>query len=166
MSLVFVEMPEILTNEASSNPSAMGSKLPTGVDMMKDPRVKILMGYDRMEAVLIVLLVLVDLATSMAFSLNPDLPWYAQFFMVFCIGTTIRHACTLGMHECSHNLVGATENENYWWGFVANIPLVFPASVRFRRYHMIHHANPNSLAKDPDMLRRRSLCRLPVCSGP
>jgi sphingolipid delta-4 desaturase len=131
---------------------AKPAKLPTSVDMWKDPRVRALLGNDRMEAMLILLVVVVDLGTSMAFSLfSSTWPWYVRILVIFCIGTTIRHSATLGMHECSHNLVGATETENYFWGFLANLPLVFPASVRFRRYHMVHHANPNNLEKDPDM---------------
>jgi sphingolipid delta-4 desaturase len=109
------------------------------------------MGYDRMEAVLILMFVVIDLCVGAYVALNPHLPLWIQFALVFGVGTTVCHSATLGMHECSHNLVARTEVENMFWGMVANIPLFFPATARFKRYHMIHHTCPNNLIKDPDM---------------
>jgi sphingolipid 4-desaturase/C4-monooxygenase len=67
-------------------------------------------------------------------------PWYVFWITAYVIGGTCNHMCMMGLHELSHNLGFKIPKYNQYYAiFVSNLPLVVPAAVSFKRYHMDHH---------------------------
>jgi len=65
--------------------------------------------------------------------------WMIFLLIAYIFGGTFNHAATLGMHECSHNSIFGSIKYDRWVGMFVNLPLVFPSSVTFRKYHLEHH---------------------------
>jgi sphingolipid delta-4 desaturase len=57
----------------------------------------------------------------------------------------------LAIHELSHDLFMPTALGNKLFGYVANLPLIFPVSATFNRYHNAHHAGLNTDGVDADL---------------
>jgi sphingolipid 4-desaturase/C4-monooxygenase len=54
--------------------------------------------------------------------------WY-WFALTYCVGGTINHSLTLGMHEVSHNMAFHSFQFNRYFGMFTNIPLGIPSFV-------------------------------------
>ncbi len=55
------------------------------------------------------------------------------------------------IHECTHNLVFRSPTANKIAAIVANGPLVLPAALSFRKYHVLHHRHLGELDSDADL---------------
>jgi sphingolipid delta-4 desaturase len=74
--------------------------------------------------------------------------------LAYFVGGTLNHWAGMGMHEASHDLAAATELENRLIAIFANIPIVAPAAMSFRRYHMKHHTHLGIMPEDNDLAMR------------
>lgn len=104
----------------------------------KHPEIKSLMKPDYNLIWIVVLMVFVQLVT---FYLVKDLNWKWVLFWSYAFHSCISHSMTLAVHEIAHNSAfgNAKPLWNRWFGMFANLPLGFPYSVSFKRYHMDHH---------------------------
>jgi sphingolipid delta-4 desaturase len=71
--------------------------------------------------------------------------------LAYVAGGTLNHWSGMGIHEASHNLVARTELANRLIALFANIPIVFPAAMPFRRYHLKHHSHLGIEGHDNDL---------------
>lgn len=80
-----------------------------------------------------------------------DAPWWAILLAAYGIGAFADHALWTLIHECTHNLVFKKAGENAWLQIVANLPIVIPAAIAFRRYHILHHNHQGDVELDADL---------------
>ncbi len=79
---------------------------------------------------------------------------YSAWIMLpvaWCVGAIINHALWVLIHDCTHNLVFKGSTANRWMGMVCNLPLVFPAAMGFRKYHLLHHRYQGEFERDADL---------------
>jgi sphingolipid delta-4 desaturase len=55
------------------------------------------------------------------------------------------------IHETTHNLVFPTSAQNIVLALFANVPMVLPVAMTFRRYHPTHHAQLGVRGRDTDL---------------
>ncbi|PZF74567.1 fatty acid desaturase [Taibaiella soli] len=112
------------------------------------PEIRTLIGRNPYTALVIVLCVALQL--SLAYFLR-DVSWWWIFIAAYLIGAFACHTLFVCIHECSHNLIFKNRTLNTISGIVANLPLVFPSSVSFQKYHLKHHSYQGVEALDADM---------------
>jgi len=62
------------------------------------------------------------------------------FLLAWIIGGSLNHFLSLSIHEITHNLAFEKPFHNRLFSiFVPNLPLVFPSTITFQKYHMEHH---------------------------
>jgi sphingolipid 4-desaturase/C4-monooxygenase len=69
----------------------------------------------------------------------------------FLVGGVLGHALFVIMHEATHNLVFKGTLANRWIGMFANLPVVFPGAMGFRKFHLIHHRHQGEMDRDADL---------------
>ncbi len=67
------------------------------------------------------------------------------------VGAVADHALWVLIHEAAHNLIVKTPWVNSVATIVANLPIVFPGGIAFRRYHLLHHAWQGDPEIDADL---------------
>ena len=67
-------------------------------------------------------------------------PFWLILLVAWFVGAVADHALWVLIHEASHNLIVKTPWVNSLAAIVANLPIVFPGAIAFRRYHLLHHA--------------------------
>lgn len=77
--------------------------------------------------------------------------WLLIFGLAYTLGAVACHAQWVLIHDLSHNAVFASEKLNLLWHWVAGLIHIFPSSISFRYYHLMHHAYLNTTYDDPDM---------------
>jgi sphingolipid delta-4 desaturase len=80
-----------------------------------------------------------------------DAPWWGILLGAYLVGAFADHALWTLIHECTHNLVFEKSSENSWLQIVANFPIVIPAAIAFRRYHILHHNHQGDVELDADL---------------
>src|SRR4051812_46810314 len=100
------------------------------------PEVRALVGREPRTAVAI--FGIVALQIVLAWMLR-DKPWWMILLAAYGIGAFASHALWTLIHECTHNLVFTKSGENSWLQIFANIPLLVPSAIAFRRFHILHH---------------------------
>jgi len=78
-------------------------------------------------------------------------PWWLVLVAAYLIGAFADHALFVMIHECAHMLLFKGRTPNRLAGMLANIPLVFPSSVGFERYHIKHHSFQGVHELDADL---------------
>ena len=68
-----------------------------------------------------------------------SLHWAVYIAIAYFIGSTIAHALFLAIHEITHDLAFRKPAYNNILAIFANLPLVIPYAMHFRRYHAMHH---------------------------
>lgn len=99
-------------------------------------------------------LLVVILAVGVQFGLAwylQDKPWWWALIAAYGIGAFACHTLFVCIHECAHNLLFKNRTLNTLTGILANLPLVFPSSVSFQKYHLKHHAFQGVESLDADM---------------
>jgi len=114
----------------------------------KHPEIRTLIGRNPYTALVIVFCVALQL--SLAYFLR-DVSWWWIFIAAYLIGAFACHTLFVCIHECSHNLIFKNRTLNTVSGIIANLPLVFPSSVSFQKYHLKHHSYQGVEALDADM---------------
>jgi sphingolipid delta-4 desaturase len=115
------------------------------------PDVRELMGPYRGSAVWILALVAVQL--GLAYLLRASSFWLIVP-AAYLVGAFVNHALYVMIHECGHNLVLRGNRANRWLGMLCDLPLVFPGSMGFRKYHQLHHRYLGEYELDPDLVSR------------
>jgi sphingolipid delta-4 desaturase len=114
----------------------------------KHPEIRALIG--RNPYTILVILLCVSVQLTLAYFLK-DAPWWAVFAAAYLIGAFACHTLFVCIHECAHNLLFKNRTANTWSGILANLPLVFPSSVSFQKYHIKHHSFQGVEELDADM---------------
>jgi len=116
--------------------------------LTRHPEVKQLCGPSPMSAGLIVAIVALQL--GLAYLLKGQ-PLWLSFVLAYLVGAFATHALWVLIHECSHNLVTASATADSLLSMVANLPIVFPSAIAFRKYHLLHHAYQGREDYDSDL---------------
>lgn len=116
--------------------------------LKKYPEVRKLYGIDTSLKYKIFGLVLLQLAIA-PFALQ--LHWSLFLLVSYFVGATITHSLFLAIHELSHHLAFKKRAHNNWLGMFANIPIVFPFAISFKKYHIMHHAEQGHEHHDTDL---------------
>jgi len=112
------------------------------------PEARKLCGHAPASALLVAILVAVQVAVVWALREQPI--WLA-LAVAYGFGAFVNHALWVLIHECSHNLVFAGAPANALVSIVANLPIVFPSAIAFRKYHLLHHAYQGAEDLDADL---------------
>ena len=130
----------------SSNPEP--HRIRTKQILKQHPQVRKLIGKNSFSFPLIVFLVAAQLALSVVLS---NYSWLFIFLGSYLIGAFIDHALFVMIHECAHRLIFKNQSANKLAGILANLPLIFPSSVAFERYHIKHHSFQGVHELDADL---------------
>jgi sphingolipid delta-4 desaturase len=112
------------------------------------PEVKALCGPTRITALCVLGLVAGQFALAWALR---DSPWWAILATSWLVGAFLSHGLWVLIHECTHNLVFASPRANAVLQMVANLPILFPAAISFRKYHLLHHRHQGDPQYDADL---------------
>ena len=93
---------------------------------------------------------IVGLQIAVAFALRHG-PWWAIIATAYLLGAFADHALWTLIHDCTHNLVFRRPRDNALLQMLANLPIVFPAAISFRKYHLLHHRFQGDLELDADL---------------
>ena len=88
--------------------------------------------------------------TAMAIWLK-DSAWWLILGLAFVVGAVADHALFVLIHECAHNLVFKGSRANRVMGIIANLPIIFPAAMGFRTFHLLHHRYQGEWNWDADL---------------
>jgi len=80
-----------------------------------------------------------------------DQSWWLILAVAYFGGAFACHTLFVCIHECAHNLLLKKRPLNSIAGIIANLPLVFPSSVSFQKYHLKHHSYQGVEELDADM---------------
>ena len=80
-----------------------------------------------------------------------DQSWWLLVAVAYLGGAFACHTLFVCIHECAHNLLFKKRAFNSIAGIIANLPLVFPSSVSFQKYHLKHHSYQGVEELDADM---------------
>lgn len=83
-----------------------------------------------------------------------DQAWWVVFTAAYFLGAFADHALFVMIHECAHYLLFKNRAANRLSGILANMPLLFPNSVSFERYHIKHHSFQGVHELDADLPNR------------
>lgn len=114
----------------------------------KHPQIRELIG--RNPYTIFVIFFCVGLQFGLAWFLK-DQSWWWVFPAAYLIGAFACHTLFVCIHECAHNLLFKNRTLNTLSGILANLPLVFPSSVSFQKYHIKHHSFQGVAELDADM---------------
>jgi len=101
------------------------------------PQIRNLIGKNPLTIIAIIALVLFQ---TLAGWVVEGQSWWIVFAAAYILGAFADHALFVMIHECSHRLIFKSPVANRLAGIFANMPLIFPSSVSFERYHIKHHS--------------------------
>lgn len=116
--------------------------------LREHPEVRELIGPTRWTAFWVVALVAgqIGLAALMA-----EQPWWAKLLVAWFVGAFLTHGLWVLIHEATHNLVFKRPRDNTLLQLLANLPIVFPAAIGFRKFHLLHHRYQGDPELDADL---------------
>lgn len=121
--------------------------------LKKYPEVRKLMGYDPWAAVLTFFVVTGQLTFAWAVGVwFPSFSeyWWQILLLSYVVGGTMNHWAAMAVHEMAHNLMLKTEAQNKALSIFANIPVLLPGAIAFRRHHLRHHSHLGIEKEDND----------------
>ncbi len=98
----------------------------------------------------LIILLCVGIQVALAFYLQ-DKSWWLVLGAAYVIGAFACHTLFVCIHECAHNLVFKKGYMNTIAGIIANLPMVLPSAVSFKKYHIKHHSFQGVEELDGDM---------------
>jgi sphingolipid delta-4 desaturase len=78
-------------------------------------------------------------------------PWWVMLIAAYGVGAFLSHALWVMIHDSTHNLIFKGSVANRMMGMVSNLPLIFPAAMGFRTYHLLHHRFQGEFDRDADL---------------
>lgn len=116
--------------------------------LVAHPELKALCGHTPITALFVFALVgmMVGLAVLMK-----DQPWWAILAVSWLVGAVVNHGLWVLIHECTHNMVFKSPRLNAMLQMFANLPILFPAAISFRKYHLLHHRFQGDPELDADL---------------
>jgi sphingolipid 4-desaturase/C4-monooxygenase len=112
------------------------------------PEVRELFGHTPSTAFYVVGIVALQLALAWALR---EQPFWLLLLAAWTVGAVANHALWVLIHECTHNLIFRSARANSWMQIFANLPIIFPASISFRKYHLLHHRFQGDPTLDADL---------------
>jgi len=112
------------------------------------PEVRSLLGHDRSTAFWVVTIVAFQVVLACALR---GQPWWALVLVAYLMGAVADHALWTLIHDCTHDLVFRKKRWNAWLQILANLPIVFPAAISFRKFHLLHHRFQGDPELDADL---------------
>ena len=112
------------------------------------PEVRELVGTEPRTAWVLVGIVVAQVAIAWVLR---DQSWWVILLGAYAFGAFADHALWTLIHECTHNLIFRKSSENSLLQILANVPIVIPAAIAFRRYHLLHHNHQGDEALDADL---------------
>jgi sphingolipid 4-desaturase/C4-monooxygenase len=116
--------------------------------LIAHPEVRALQGPARSSALFIVGVVSLQIAVAVVLR---HAPWWLLLPSAYVVGAVLNHALFVLIHECTHNLAWKGARANRILAILANVPIVFPGAMSFRKYHLMHHRFQGDLKYDPDL---------------
>lgn len=80
-------------------------------------------------------------------------PWIITA-AAWLVGAFAAKWCGVAIHEASHNLVLRGARANRWLAMLANVPVLAPSAMTFRRWHLGHHTFLGIRGRDNDLATR------------
>ena len=77
--------------------------------------------------------------------------WYWTLLTSYAFGAFVCHTLFVIIHEATHNLVFKGQWANASVGIAANLPMVAPTAMSFRKYHLKHHSALGHFEHDADL---------------
>src|SRR5215467_1825088 len=112
------------------------------------PELRSLFGTTPSTAWFVVGIVALQLAVALELRHGP---WWAVIATAYLFGAFADHALWTLIHDCTHNLVFRRSRDNALLQMLANLPIVFPAAISFRKYHLLHHRFQGDPELDADL---------------
>ncbi|MHA4806736.1 fatty acid desaturase [Flavitalea flava] len=112
--------------------------------LKKHPEVRALMGYDISAAFLTLFIVVAQVGFAGLISFwfpSFSACWWQIILLSYVAGGTMNHWAAMAVHELAHNLMLRTPAQNKILSIIANIPVLVPGAIAFRRHHMKHHSH-------------------------
>jgi len=116
--------------------------------IMEHPEIRKLIGKNPYTFFVILFCVVFQLVLSWFLR---DQSWWLILAVAYFAGAFACHTLFVCIHECAHNLLFKKRAFNSIAGIIANLPLVFPSSVSFQKYHLKHHSYQGVEELDADM---------------
>jgi len=120
--------------------------------LAEHPEIKSLMGPDpRLKWWVLVLVSFQMFSACCIAAMQPS--WMFLILAAYVLGGTINHSLSLAIHEIAHNLAFGHSRPllNRLLGMFANLPLIVPVSISFKKYHLEHHRYQGHDDKDMDL---------------
>ncbi|NML64227.1 fatty acid desaturase [Hymenobacter sp. RP-2-7] len=112
------------------------------------PEVKRLMGRNAMTAVITAACVAAQVLVAW---LLRGQAWYWSVLAAYAFGAFVCHTLFVIIHEATHNLVFKGQWANASVGIAANLPMVIPSAMSFRKFHLKHHSALGHFEHDADL---------------
>ncbi len=127
--------------------------------LAKHPEIRTLMGHDSKTAWITVGVVAAQLVLAwLVGRLASADSWLASGWVIlplsYLVGAVLTHWLAMTIHETTHNLAFRTRAANIALSLVANVSMVFPCAITFRRYHLHHHTHLGVAGEDTDLPHR------------
>ncbi|KAI2810523.1 hypothetical protein RDWZM_002520 [Blomia tropicalis] len=119
--------------------------------LRKYPQIKKLMVVDTRFKWIVIGIVLLQFLSF--YLIRNYYSFWPLFIMAYCFGGVLNHSLTLAIHEISHNQAFGPSKplHNKLFGFFANLPIGFPISITFKKYHIEHHRYQGDDILDTDI---------------
>lgn len=114
------------------------------------PALKKLFGRDPVSGMWTGVIVALQLAIAIGLAMV-EAPWWAIVGCAYIVGAFANIALLILIHEYTHNLVFRGSTLNRLGAIVANVPILFPAAMGFRTYHLLHHKHMGVRELDGDL---------------
>lgn len=124
--------------------------------LKRHPELKSLFGFSRLTSIVMGAIIVAQLGLALFFERTHGQggwvgSWALLLLTAYVVGGTLNHWAGMGIHEAAHNLVAKTELGNRWMAMLANVPILFPSAMSFRRYHLKHHSHLGIYPHDNDL---------------
>jgi sphingolipid delta-4 desaturase len=112
------------------------------------PELKKLFGPD--SSTFLHILAIVGIQVVLAAMLR-DSSWWVILIASYVVGAFANHALWILIHEGTHNLIFKSSAANNAASIVANMPILLPSAISFKKYHLFHHTYLGELEGDADL---------------